>query len=91
MALPPAREIKTVPRACDAICGRSSTARARAASVGSVPVLSRLVTMVAVLHHLPLAATLRELRAALRPGGRLVVVGCHREDGAGDWPSHCCR
>lgn len=37
------------------------------------------VTMVAVLHHLPLTSTLRELRdACLAPGGRLVVVGCFR-------------
>ncbi|GAB3882520.1 hypothetical protein GCM10029964_040400 [Kibdelosporangium lantanae] len=38
------------------------------------------ITLVAVLHHLPLVPTLRELRAALAPGGRLVVVGCHREE-----------
>ncbi|MEU3017826.1 class I SAM-dependent methyltransferase [Nocardiopsis sp. NPDC007018] len=37
------------------------------------------VTMVAVLHHLPLEPTLRELRSVLVPGGRLVVVGCHRD------------
>ncbi|RCG15530.1 class I SAM-dependent methyltransferase [Streptomyces diacarni] len=39
------------------------------------------VTLVAVLHHLPLAPTLRELRGCLSPGGRLVVVGCYREAG----------
>ncbi|WP_327111712.1 class I SAM-dependent methyltransferase [Nocardia sp. NBC_01730] len=39
------------------------------------------VTLVAVLHHLPLMPTLRELRHCLAPGGRLVVVGCYR--GAG--------
>ncbi|MBQ1079876.1 MULTISPECIES: bifunctional 2-polyprenyl-6-hydroxyphenol methylase/3-demethylubiquinol 3-O-methyltransferase UbiG [unclassified Nocardiopsis] len=43
------------------------------------------VTLVAVLHHMPLEATLRELRAALSPGGRLVVVGCHRDEG---WADH---
>lgn len=42
------------------------------------------VTMVAVLHHLPLAPTLRELRRCLAPGGRLVVVGCYRATGAVD-------
>lgn len=42
------------------------------------------VTMVAVLHHLPLAPTLRELRGCLTSGGRLVVVGCHRAIGALD-------
>ncbi len=43
------------------------------------------VTLVAVLHHLPLRPTLRALRDdCLAPGGRLVVVGCHREAGAAD-------
>lgn len=42
------------------------------------------ITLVAVLHHLPLEPTLRELRASLNPGGRLVVVGCHRDEGPAD-------
>lgn len=42
------------------------------------------VTVVAVLHHLPLLPTLRELRGCLAPGGRLVVVGCYREAGRAD-------
>ncbi|MFE5854237.1 class I SAM-dependent methyltransferase [Streptomyces sp. NPDC056500] len=42
------------------------------------------ITLVAVLHHLPLVPTLRELRGCLTPGGRLVVVGCYREDGPAD-------
>ncbi|WBB58201.1 class I SAM-dependent methyltransferase [Streptomyces sp. WMMC500] len=42
------------------------------------------VTLVAVLHHMPLVPTLRELRSCLAPGGRLVVVGCHRAAGAAD-------
>ena len=37
-----------------------------------------LVTAVAVVHHLPAAAALAHLRALLRPGGRLAVVGCYR-------------
>jgi SAM-dependent methyltransferase len=37
-----------------------------------------LVTAVAVLHHLPLVPALERLRALVRPGGRLVVVGCYR-------------
>jgi SAM-dependent methyltransferase len=37
-----------------------------------------LVTAVAVVHHLPPAAALTHLRALLRPGGRLLVVGCYR-------------
>jgi SAM-dependent methyltransferase len=39
------------------------------------------VTLVAVLHHLPLVPTLRELRGCLSPGGRLVIVGCYRVAG----------
>ncbi|WP_433357070.1 class I SAM-dependent methyltransferase [Microtetraspora malaysiensis] len=42
------------------------------------------ITLVAVLHHLPLASTLRELRGCLTPGGRLVVVGCYRQAGSAD-------
>ncbi len=42
------------------------------------------VTLVAVLHHLPLAPTLREVRESLAPGGRLVVVGCFRAAGLVD-------
>ncbi|MFC7327677.1 class I SAM-dependent methyltransferase [Marinactinospora rubrisoli] len=42
------------------------------------------ITLVAVLHHLPLAETLRELRGCLTPGGRLVIVGCYREASPGD-------
>jgi 2-polyprenyl-3-methyl-5-hydroxy-6-metoxy-1,4-benzoquinol methylase len=38
-----------------------------------------LITFVAVLHHLPLEATLEKARELLRPGGRLVVVGISRE------------
>ncbi|MGK8523829.1 class I SAM-dependent methyltransferase [Nocardia asteroides] len=42
------------------------------------------ITLVAVLHHLPLVPTLRELRGCLAPGGRLVIVGCYRAAGAID-------
>ncbi|NUS91320.1 MAG: class I SAM-dependent methyltransferase [Nocardia sp.] len=42
------------------------------------------ITVVAVLHHLPLVATLRELRECLTPGGRLVIVGCFRAAGPVD-------
>ncbi|MFC9735389.1 class I SAM-dependent methyltransferase [Streptomyces roseolus] len=42
------------------------------------------ITLVAVLHHLPLVPTLRELRGCLAPGGRLVVVGCYQEAGGVD-------
>lgn len=42
-----------------------------------------LIVFVASLHHMPLRATLEEARSALRPGGRLVIVGVARE-AAGD-------
>lgn len=42
------------------------------------------ITLIAVLHHLPLAPTLRELRHCLVPGGRLVIVGCYRTAGPVD-------
>ncbi|TCC51091.1 class I SAM-dependent methyltransferase [Kribbella capetownensis] len=44
-----------------------------------------LITFVAVLHHLPLPATLEKARELLRPGGRLVVVGISEEARA-DFP-----
>jgi SAM-dependent methyltransferase len=38
-----------------------------------------VVTAVAVVHHLPLEPALTRLRSLLRPGGRLLVVGCYRQ------------
>lgn len=38
-----------------------------------------LITMVAVLHHLPLVETLTAVRSMIKPGGRLVIVGLARE------------
>ncbi|MFD6140334.1 class I SAM-dependent methyltransferase [Promicromonospora sp. NPDC060271] len=38
------------------------------------------ITMVAVLHHLPLEAALRHASELLEPGGRLLVVGLARPD-----------
>jgi SAM-dependent methyltransferase len=43
-----------------------------------------VVTAVAVLHHLPLEPALTRLRSLLRPGGRLLVVGCYRQATAAD-------
>ncbi|SDT25065.1 class I SAM-dependent methyltransferase [Microlunatus soli] len=43
-----------------------------------------LVTLVAVLHHLPLQRTLVDAKALVNPGGRLVVVGLSR-DSPGLW------
>lgn len=40
-----------------------------------------LISMVAVLHHLPLQETLNRLRSMIKPGGRLVIVGLSRETG----------
>lgn len=38
-----------------------------------------LITFVASLHHMPLRTALQDARAALRPGGRIVIVGVARE------------
>lgn len=38
------------------------------------------VSMVAVLHHLPLVEGAKAARAAVAPGGRLVIVGVYREE-----------
>lgn len=37
------------------------------------------ITLVSVLHHLPLQEALDDLTSALEPGGRLVILGCYRE------------
>jgi SAM-dependent methyltransferase len=38
------------------------------------------ITMIAVLHHMPLEAALRHASELLQPGGRLLVVGLARPD-----------
>lgn len=49
------------------------------------------ITMVAVLHHMNPAPALAAVRRLLRPGGRLLVVGLARLDGAADlaWDAVC--
>jgi 2-polyprenyl-3-methyl-5-hydroxy-6-metoxy-1,4-benzoquinol methylase len=56
------------------------------ASVLDLPARQRYdaITAVAVLHHVPLADALRRLADALVPGGTLLIVGCYREESAGD-------
>jgi 2-polyprenyl-3-methyl-5-hydroxy-6-metoxy-1,4-benzoquinol methylase len=44
-----------------------------------------VVTFVASLHHVPLAATLDKARQMLRPGGELAVVGLSANKTAADW------
>jgi 2-polyprenyl-3-methyl-5-hydroxy-6-metoxy-1,4-benzoquinol methylase len=67
----------------------ATRARQTTAELGNVRILTQpfdelhgnrfdLITFVAVLHHLPLRATLEQTRELLRPGGRLVVVGINR-------------
>ena len=46
-----------------------------------------LVSFVASIHHMPLRATVREARAALRPNGRIVIVGVARETEGDEWRS----
>lgn len=45
------------------------------------------VAFVASLHHMPPRETLRIAKTALRPGGRLVIVGVARETRADAWRS----
>ena len=44
-----------------------------------------LVSMVAVLHHMPLTEGVRAARKSVAPGGCLIVVGTYRETSS-DWP-----
>ena len=71
-----------------------ATAELAAAAVRSLPNASVLhasfpladgrrydfVSMVAVLHHLPLRAGIEAVRAVVAPGGRLAIVGVYREE-----------
>lgn len=42
------------------------------------------ITAVAVLHHVPFEDALQRLANAVVPGGRLLVVGCYKEDTLSD-------
>lgn len=44
-----------------------------------------LICCVAALHHMPLEAALERMRSLLRPGGRIVVVGCAANSSVRDW------
>jgi SAM-dependent methyltransferase len=58
----------------------AATAGARLAGLLDLPAEPAydVVTSIAVLHHLPLRPALTRLRELVRPGGRLLVVGCYR-------------
>jgi SAM-dependent methyltransferase len=64
----------------------AAAAGGRVADLMSLPAVPGydVVTAVAVLHHLPLVPALQRMRALLRPGGRLVIVGCYRAATAAD-------
>ncbi|UNK69295.1 class I SAM-dependent methyltransferase [Microbacterium sp. H1-D42] len=62
---------------------RTSDARIEQRAFGSEsPETYDLIVFVASLHHMPLRETLLKARAALRPGGRIVIVGVARETSA---------
>jgi SAM-dependent methyltransferase len=42
------------------------------------------IASIATLHHLPLAAVLAKLKAALKPGGVLLVLDLYQGEGLGD-------
>lgn len=44
-----------------------------------------LITCVATLHHLPLVAALAQMKAKLKPGGGLCIVGLSANKTAWDW------
>lgn len=43
------------------------------------------IASIAMLHHLPLGPALLKLKAALRPGGVLLVLDLYQAESAGDW------
>jgi 2-polyprenyl-3-methyl-5-hydroxy-6-metoxy-1,4-benzoquinol methylase len=45
------------------------------------------IASVAVLHHMDAVAALERMRALLRPGGTLVVIGCARSSNLADLPA----
>lgn len=57
----------------------------RRASFDEVAGSYDLISMIAVLHHMPLSEGLVHARDLLRPGGRLLVVGLARPQTARDW------
>ena len=44
-----------------------------------------VVTLVASLHHMDMAAAIPKARSLLRPGGDLIVVGLSANKSAADW------
>lgn len=44
-----------------------------------------LITCVATLHHMPLVAALEQMKAKLKPGGRLYIVGLSANKTEWDW------
>ncbi|HEY7100076.1 MAG TPA: class I SAM-dependent methyltransferase [Mycobacteriales bacterium] len=69
---------------CDpAMAARSGARRADLFDLPPEPAYD-VVTTVAMLHHVPLEPGLTRLRSLLRPGGRLLVVGCYRQATAAD-------
>ncbi len=43
------------------------------------------VSCISVIHHMPLLEALRRLKEILRPGGRLAIIGCYKEQSIRDY------
>jgi 2-polyprenyl-3-methyl-5-hydroxy-6-metoxy-1,4-benzoquinol methylase len=48
------------------------------------------IASVAALHHMDAVAGLERMRALLRPGGTLVIIGCARSSNLADLPAELC-
>ena len=91
---PTAVGIEPDPDTARAAASRSSTrsgARVEQRRFGTEPSQAYdLIVFVASLHHMPMEETLRRARDAVRPGGRVVIVGVAREtpgDSVRTWAS----
>lgn len=75
----------TAKRATESIEGLPNAKVVPSAFPTTEPGRYGFVSMVAVLHHLSRQVGIRAAREVVRPGGRLVIVGCYREESRVDF------